>query len=145
MSLRKLNPANCIVLRFNSPFVFSIARSSEFVNTKSEYFHHHCETMFSKINRGEVMIKDLAQKLQMLRIKHRYTQNQVAMKIGVSPSSISSYESGERTPSVDNLLALSHVYGCSTDFLLGKPNTEQGLFLNTKGYRTSRLKRSRLS
>ena len=79
------------------------------------------------------MIKDLAQKLQMLRIKHSYTQNQVAMKIGVSPSSISSYESGERTPSVDNLLALSHVYGCSTDFLLGKPNTEQGLFLNTKG------------
>lgn len=79
------------------------------------------------------MIKDLAQKLQMLRIKHSYTQNQVAMKIGVSPSSTSSYESGERTPSVDNLLALSHVYGCNTDSLLGKPNTEQGLFLNTKG------------
>ena len=37
----------------------------------------------------------------------------------VSPSIISGYENSERTPSVEILLKLAHLYRCSTDFLLG--------------------------
>lgn len=72
------------------------------------------------------MIKDLPQKLQALRIKYGYSQKQVAEKLGVSPSIISGYETGERTPSTEILLSLSYIYNCSTDFLLGKqPDTSQ--------------------
>ncbi len=66
------------------------------------------------------MIKDLPQKLKLLRIRYGYSQKQVAIKIGVSPSIVSGYETGERTPSTEVLLALSYLYNTSTDFLLGK-------------------------
>ena len=38
---------------------------------------------------------------------------------GRSASVISNYESGERTPSVEILVALARLYHCSTDYLLG--------------------------
>ncbi len=66
------------------------------------------------------MIKGLPEKLQDLRNKYRYSQSQVARKLGVSHSIVSAYETGERTPSTENLLALSYIYNCSTDYLLGK-------------------------
>ena len=66
------------------------------------------------------MIYGLPQKLKTLRLKYRLSQKQVSERIGVSPSIISSYETGERTPSTEVLLALSHLYLCSTDYLLGR-------------------------
>ena len=44
------------------------------------------------------MIKDLPEKLKKLRIKYGYSQKQVADKLQVSPSIVSGYETGERTP-----------------------------------------------
>ena len=66
------------------------------------------------------MISGLSERLRNLRIKNQYSQKQVATTLRVSPSIISSYETGERTPSTENLLALSYLYHCSTDYLLGK-------------------------
>ncbi len=66
------------------------------------------------------MIKGLPEKLQIMRTKFGYSQKQVADMIGSSPSIISGYETGERTPSTEMLLALSNLYKCSTDYLLGK-------------------------
>lgn len=66
------------------------------------------------------MIKDLPQKLKALRVQYGYSQKQVAEKIGVSPSIVSGYETGERTPSTEILLSLSYLYNVSTDYLLGK-------------------------
>lgn len=70
------------------------------------------------------MIKDLPQKLQTLRIKYGYSQKQVAEKLNVSPSIVSGYETGERTPSTEMLLSLSYLYNCSTDYLLGKQSAQ---------------------
>lgn len=56
-------------------------------------------------------------------MKYNFTQKQVGEKVGVSPSIISGYETGERTPSVEVLLALSYLFNCSTDYLLGKNNS----------------------
>lgn len=70
------------------------------------------------------MIKDLPQKLQTLRIKYGYSQKQVAEKLNVSPSIVSGYETGERTPSTEMLLSLSYLYNCSTDYLLGKQRAQ---------------------
>ena len=66
------------------------------------------------------MIKDLPQKLKALRVQYGYSQKQVAEKIGVSPSIVSGYETGERTPSTEILLSLSYLYNVSTDYLLGR-------------------------
>lgn len=79
------------------------------------------------------MIKELPQKLKQLRMSHNYSQKQVADKLGISPSIVSSYETGERTPSTDVLLALSYLYKCSTDYLLGKTNEAPDIILDTDG------------
>ena len=72
------------------------------------------------------MIKGLPDRLRQLRTSNGISQRTVAKRLGVSPSIISSYETGERTPSTENLLALSYLYHCSTDYLLGKEtNTRQ--------------------
>ena len=70
------------------------------------------------------MIKGLPERLQDLRLQYGYSQKQVAQKIDASPSIISAYESGERTPSTEVLLALSYIYHCSMDYLLGKQTNE---------------------
>ncbi len=69
------------------------------------------------------MINGLSQRLRDLRTKSGYSQQMVAKQLGVSPSIISGYETGERTPSVEVLLALSYLYRCSTDYLLGRDAT----------------------
>lgn len=79
------------------------------------------------------MIKDLNIKLKNLRQLNNYSQKEVALKLDISPSIISGYETGVRTPSTEILLSLSYLYKCSTDYLLGKDNKEPHLILNTDG------------
>ena len=66
------------------------------------------------------MISGLAERLKELRMENNLTQKQVADILKISPSIISGYETGERTPSVEVLLSLSYLYKCSTDYLLGR-------------------------
>lgn len=79
------------------------------------------------------MIIGLPDKLRDLRSKIGLSQRSVAQHLGVSPSIISSYETGERTPSIENLLALSYLYHCSTDYLLGRDTSAQQTILNVDG------------
>ncbi len=85
------------------------------------------------------MIKDLPMKLKELRIANNLSQKEVAQKLDVSPSIISGYETGERTPSLENLLALSYLYKCSTDYLLGKTATTPKVALDTDGLTTEQI------
>ena len=79
------------------------------------------------------MIKDLPQKLRSLRERYRYSQKDVANKLGVSPSIVSGYETGERTPSTEVLLSLAYLYKCSTDYLLGRQNSQPQAVINAEG------------
>lgn len=79
------------------------------------------------------MINGLPQKLKEFRAKSGLSQSAVAKKLDVSPSIISSYETGERTPSVENLLQLSGLYRCSTDYLLGRETLPPKLTIPTEG------------
>lgn len=65
------------------------------------------------------MIYGLNERLQEQRLLNKLSQKEVAAAIGVSASIISNYESAERVPSVENLVALSSLYRCSADYLLG--------------------------
>ncbi len=66
------------------------------------------------------MLLDLRTRLKDLREEHHYSQKIVAQRLNCSVSIISSYETGERYPSLSNLVALSYLYHVSTDYLLGK-------------------------
>ena len=85
------------------------------------------------------MIKDLPEKLQSLRKKYGYSQKQVAERLGVSPSIVSGYETGERTPSTEILLSISYLYNCSVDYLLGRQTDEPGLTIDTTGLTAKQL------
>lgn len=79
------------------------------------------------------MIKNLSVRLKELRMSQNLSQADVAKKLDISPSIVSGYETGERTPSTENLLALSYLYKCSTDYLLGKSNDKPSIVLDTDG------------
>lgn len=85
------------------------------------------------------MIKDLSTKLKELRMSQNLSQADVAKKLSISPSIVSGYETGERTPSTENLLALSYLYKCSTDYLLGKSNDKPTVTLDTDGLTTEQI------
>lgn len=73
------------------------------------------------------MINGLGERLQEQRTTHKLSQREVAevaLALNVSPTVISNYEKGERTPSLEMLIALARFYHCSTDYLVGfeKPN-----------------------
>lgn len=65
------------------------------------------------------MVKGLGERLQKQRLLLNISQKEAAIVIGASASVISNYESGERTPSIENLIALANLYHVSTDYLLG--------------------------
>lgn len=79
------------------------------------------------------MINLLPKRLKSLRKKYGYSQKQVADKLRLSPSIISAYETGERTPSTEILLSISYLYNCSVDYLLGKRMTEPKVIIDTSG------------
>ena len=79
------------------------------------------------------MINGLPERLRDMREKLNYSQREVAKRLDVSPSLISGYETGERTPSVEILLQISYLYKCSVDYLLGKSRDGQMLTVPIEG------------
>lgn len=61
---------------------------------------------------------NLNQLLKNFRIKNNMTQEQLADKIHVSHQTVSKWEQGINTPSIDNLLILSDLYNISLDELI---------------------------
>ena len=57
----------------------------------------------------------MGEKLKSLRIEKNLTQKQVADRIGLAISAVSSYESGTRYPSYDVLVKLARIFPGSTD------------------------------
>ena len=62
---------------------------------------------------------ELGLRLKELRYERKWTQGQVAERIGVTPSVISAYETGIRMPSYEILIKLVRLFGVSSDYLLG--------------------------
>ena len=85
------------------------------------------------------MINGLPEKLKELRIKYGLSQKDVATRLGISPSIVSGYETGDRTPSTENLLALSYLYNCTTDYLLGIDTSTPDSILDATGLTPNQL------
>ena len=64
------------------------------------------------------MLENLGDKLKSARNNAGLSRQQVADLVGVSSSIIGLYETGERLPSVTNLVKLATRYKVSADYLL---------------------------
>lgn len=61
---------------------------------------------------------DFSEKLLTLRKANDMTQEQLAEKLDVSRQSISKWESGQATPELEKIVAMSVVFHVTTDYLL---------------------------
>lgn len=68
---------------------------------------------------------NMGNKLKELRKQKRLTQKQVADRIGLAISAVSSYEAGSRYPSYDVLIKLARIFHVSTDYLLGMTDKKE--------------------
>ncbi|MDE6133678.1 MAG: helix-turn-helix domain-containing protein, partial [Oscillospiraceae bacterium] len=60
----------------------------------------------------------LADKIIELRKKSGLSQEELAEKMNVSRQSVSKWEGAQSIPDLDKILALSKIFGVSTDYLL---------------------------
>ncbi len=56
------------------------------------------------------------------------SQDELAEKLGVSAPTVRMWESGRAKPSAANLLAMSDLFGCSTDYLLQRTDERKGVY-----------------
>lgn len=59
-------------------------------------------------------------RINELRLERKYSMEQLAQKIGVGKSSISQYESNQRTPSTETQEALADLFNVDVDYLMGR-------------------------
>jgi len=62
--------------------------------------------------------KAFGRRLKELRNKLRWTQKEVAAKIGLQLSQFNKYEAGMHAPPADKLIQLAELFGTTTDYLL---------------------------
>ncbi len=62
---------------------------------------------------------NISRRIKLLRTSRNLMQKELGELIGVSKSTISSYENDTKCPSLDKIIRLSDVFGVTTDELLG--------------------------
>lgn len=69
----------------------------------------------------------IGERLKQLRIKNGLKQQELANMFGLSSGTISFYESEQRKPDIDFIVAVAKYFDVSTDYLLGLTNaTDKG-------------------
>ncbi len=63
---------------------------------------------------------ELKEILKEERRKHGYTQQQIADKLCIARGSYTKYETGDNTPTLENLIKLAELYKVSLDYLAGR-------------------------
>ena len=62
----------------------------------------------------------MKERLKECRVQAGYTQKYIALTVGVAMPTVSQWESGIKSPSVENLVRLADLYGVTVDHLLGR-------------------------
>ena len=81
----------------------------------------------------EVMNMDISERLQELRKREGYSQEQVAEMLGLSRQAISKWESGPGKREIDNLIKLTEIYHVSADYILLGSEEVTVLFITALG------------
>lgn len=75
----------------------------------------------------------LSDNLKALRKIHKYTQEQLAEKLGISRQAIAKWESGETIPDINNCMKLARLYDVTLDDLVNYNEEKEGLIIPPKG------------
>lgn len=62
--------------------------------------------------------KKMGEQIAYLRVKNKYTQEQLSEKLNISPQAVSKWENGKAVPEVPLLYELSKLFRCSVDSIL---------------------------
>ena len=68
----------------------------------------------------------MARRFKEARQMHKLTIADAAERLGVSSAALSTWESGKKSPTLDNLIGMAELYGVTTDYLLGRSNEPHG-------------------
>ncbi|OUP47604.1 helix-turn-helix domain-containing protein [Lachnoclostridium sp. An181] len=75
----------------------------------------------------------ISQNLAALRQYHKYSQEEVAEKVGVTRQAVAKWESGETVPDILNCDALAELYDVSVDTLIHYDQEEEHMPIPPKG------------
>lgn len=75
----------------------------------------------------------ISMNLKNLRKRSRFTQEDVAERIGVSRQAVAKWENGESVPDINNCLALSKLYGVTLDDLVTYDSEDDVVGIRPKG------------
>lgn len=59
-------------------------------------------------------------KIREYRKQRKWTQEELARRLGVERSAVAKWESGKSQPQAARLVALAEIFGCSVDGILGR-------------------------
>ncbi|WP_053434747.1 XRE family transcriptional regulator [Sporosarcina globispora] len=82
----------------------------------------------------------LAKRLKWLRNKERYSQKEMADKIGMTPSGYQKIELSERDPKLDVLVKFCDIFNVSADFLLGREDDFDSLYSQRNAFHMLEMK-----
>ena len=60
----------------------------------------------------------LGEKIYTLRTEHSLSQEAFGDSLGVSRQSVSKWETGQSVPEIEKIVAISNLFGVTTDYLL---------------------------
>lgn len=84
------------------------------------------------IMQSEEQRRAFGKRLKELRNRRRWTQKEVAAKIGLQLSQLNKYESGMHVPPADKLIQLAELFATTTDYLLTGAVTDAQPITNTR-------------
>ena len=73
-------------------------------------------------------------RLRSLRMKYKYTQQNMADMLQISLNAYQKYEQAERSPSLDSLVKLADIFNVPTDFLLFRDEFLKSLGVSVDEY-----------
>ncbi|RKJ01980.1 XRE family transcriptional regulator [bacterium D16-54] len=73
-------------------------------------------------------------RLRSLRMKYKYTQQNMADMLQISLNAYQKYEQAERSPSLDSLVKLADIFNVPTDFLLCRDEFLKSLGVSVDEY-----------
>ena len=71
-------------------------------------------------------MKTIGENIKTMRRKCGFTQEELAIRLAVTPQAISKWENGNGTPDISQLVPLAQIFGITTDSLLGVVSATYG-------------------
>lgn len=70
----------------------------------------------------------MSRQFREARKKNKLKLTAAAKMLGVSQPTLSSWEAGRKSPTIDNLAKMADLYGVTTDYLLGRGGSQDTIF-----------------